>query len=165
VQTVALELGVRVHERWMIGLHGGAVSGTTYISGWQDFMGTSEDQYSIRTIQYGITAQYAVNDHLWIAPWLGAQDSMRRLDCYISDNRYPSPADLPCMPVSDSWKHSFDHQAALGFAAGLDVIEHDGHRLSVDGEIILSKVRPDPAVHGDASYRSISIGLAYRFWR
>jgi hypothetical protein len=164
VQTLEVDVGVRLDERWMLGVHAGTASKTTFISGWSDFMGTYETQLGVRAIQYGIAAHYAFRPKAWIAPWIGVQDTMRREECYLGTyDLYPTSE--PCVPVSEPWKYHFDLQPAVGFTAGIDLLEHSGHRLSLVGSVVISSVTPFEDSPEKGSYSTFSLNVAYRFWR
>lgn len=168
VQTLNLDLGIRVNARWMVGLHAGAGSRTTFVDGWSDYMGTEERRQGIRTIQYGVTAQFAVRPNVWLSPWLGVQDSMRRAECYLRDQSAVNgnPSTMPCVAESNPWDYHRDLQPAVGITAGFDALEYGGNRLSVVAALVLSSITPiDSAPDASASYSSVSLGLAYRFWR
>jgi hypothetical protein len=168
VQTLAADVGIRVNERLMLGLHAGAASKTTFVDGFSDFLGTHETHYGVRTIHYGVTAQLAVTHNVWLAPWLGVQDSMRHADCYLDDDGavYGSPSTMECEPTSQSWDYHFDLQPAYGLSAGVDVYEQGGRRVSLVVAAMRSSVTPiDGQPYFKGSYSSLSLDVAYRFWR
>jgi hypothetical protein len=159
IAPLQLDVGFRIRDDVMIGLHVGTATPSTRRELDVRTMFDTEYVYDYLPIQAGITAHAELAGSFVVGGWLGIERGWQQLDCLTITYKAmgDKPPDIYC---GGSWESVAGTSPAFGATVGRDVLVRDDHRVAVAASLTYALETGGRYF----SHASASVVIAYRWW-